>query len=134
MIPERLSADRFAAALATRLNSVAPPGLSVNARGLVVGVCDPHWWGGSAIADIVAIEDGRPIAERVATAARAILNGIQDAVMETTKEQWPVGSTGVGSPDVRVVGDELHMWFGDASKPILRLEALDLTEMVLGAA
>jgi hypothetical protein len=134
MIPERISADRFAAALATRLDSVVPPGLSVRARGFVVGVCDPQWWGGSAIADIVAIEDGRSIVERVETAAQAILSGIQDEVMETTKEQWPVGSTGVGNPEVRVIGDELRMWFGDESKPVLRLDSLDLNELVLGAA
>lgn len=126
MIPERLSPHRFAAAIAERLHSVMPGGLSVRARGDVVV---PDWWGGSAIADIVGREDGRTIVERVQTAAIAIMNSTQDEVMESTKQQWPMGSTGVAYPEARVIGEHLHLWFGEEAAPAFRLEPIALSEL-----
>ena len=134
MIPAHLAPERFAAALAARLDSIVPKGLSVRATGPAVGVYDPSSWGDSVIADIVGAEDGRSIIERVETAARAILNSTQDVVMESTKEQWPLGPTGVAYPHARVVGEQLHMWFGDEATPVLRMRPVDLTELVSGAA
>ena len=129
MIPERLSPDRFAAAIAERLDDAVPDGLSVRAHGDVVGVCDPDWWGGSAIADIIGTEDGRTIMERVQIAAKAIMNSAQDQVMESTKEQWPMGPMGVAYPEVRVVGEHLHLWFGEEKAPVIRLEPIALTDL-----
>ncbi len=134
MIPERLSPDRFAAALAACLQRVVPDGFSVRTRGHAVGVYDPTWWGDSEIADIVAEEDGRSIINRVETAAWAIINFAQDAVMESTREPWPGGPAGGAMPETRVIGEQLHMWFGNERDPVLRLQPVDLTELGSGAA
>jgi hypothetical protein len=96
MIPERLSPELFAAAMAARLDNVVPEGLSVRPEGAGVGVYDPSWWGTSVIGHILADEDGRGIIKRVETAAWAIMNHTQDKVMESTKEQWPLGPSGGG--------------------------------------
>ena len=136
MIPERLSPDLFAAAIAARLATVVPEGLSVRVEGSVVGVYDPSWWGGSGAADILGDEDGRSIVERVETAAYSIMNSAQDVVMESTREQWPLGDAGAraADPNARVVGEHLHLWFGDQAAPVLRLQPIDLTELANGAA
>ncbi len=133
MIPEHLSPDRFAAAVATRLNSVVPAGLSVRAEGAGVTLYDPQSWGASLAADFLADEDGRSIVERVETVAYAIMNSVQDEVMESTKEQWPVGPRGAAEPGARVIGEQLHLWFGDEAAPVLRLEPVDLLELGAGA-
>jgi hypothetical protein len=134
MIPGRLSADRFAAALAARLNAVVPSGLSVRAEGTDVSVYDPALAGGSAAARLLTEEDGRPIGELVRLAAYGILDATQDVVMESTREQWPMGTTRAADPGARVVGDRLDLWFGDEDKPVLRLESVDLAELAHGAA
>ena len=129
MIPERLSPARFAAAIAARLDDAVPNGLFVRAHADIVGVCDPDWWGGTGIADIVGTDDGRTIVERVVTAARAIMSSTQDQVIESTKEQWPMGPMGVAYPEVRVVGEHLHLWFGEEKAPVIRLEPIALTDL-----
>ena len=134
MLPARLAPERFAAAIACRLDCVVPQGLAVRANGIAVAVFDPTWWGDSLIAGVVAEEDGRSIVERVETAALAIMSAAQDAVTESTKQQWPIGPSGVGMPEARVVGGELRMWFGDKDVPVLRLESLNLLDLADGAA
>jgi hypothetical protein len=134
MIPQQLSPDRFAAAVAARLDSVVPAGLSVRAEGSAVSLYDPESWGSSLAADILTEEDGRSIVELVETAAYAIMNSIQDEVMESTKEQWPPGPRGAAEPEARVIGEQLHLWFGDETAPILRLQPVDLIELGDGAA
>jgi len=134
MIPERISPDRFAAALAERLDRVVPKGLSVRAHGSAVSLYDPSYWGDSGIADIVAEDDGRSIIERVEAAAWAIMNATQDVAMESTKEQWPIGPAGAAEPKARVVGDHLQMWFGEEAEPAVRLQPLDLRDLAFGAA
>ncbi len=132
MIPRRLSPNRFAAAVAERLNAVVPDGLTVRADGSAVGVYDPALCGGCYGAEIFGKEDGRPIVELVETAAWAIMNGIQDVIMESIREQWPMGTTRAADPGARVAGDQLHLWFGDEDNPVLRLESVDLTTLVNG--
>jgi hypothetical protein len=134
MIPARLSPHRFAAALAARLNAVVPPGLRVRAQGSAVSVYDSALCGGSSGADILAEEDGRATAKLAETAAWTIMDSTQDVVMESTREQWPMGATRAADAGARVVGDWLHLWFGDEENPVLRLESVDLTELSNGAA
>jgi hypothetical protein len=92
------------------------------------------WWGASRAADILGDEDGRSTIELAETLARTIMNSTQDVVMESTREQWPMGTVRAADPDARVIGDQLHMWFGDEDEPVLRLDPVDLTELADGAA
>ena len=134
MIPAGLSPNRFAEALAARLNAVVPDGLTVRAEGSAVSVYDPALCGGSAAAESLGKRTGRSIAQLVETVAWAIMESTQDVVMESTKEQWPMGATRAADAGARVVGDRLYLWFGDEDKPVLCLEPVDLTTLANGAA
>ena len=120
--------------MATRLDSVVPAGLSVRAEGSGVNLFDPAPWGASRAADFITRDDGRSVADRLASAAEAIMSSIQDEVMESTKEPWPSGPPSATLPDARVIGAQLHMWFGDEANPVLRLRPIYLSEFANGAA
>ena len=132
MIVTRPSASRFAAALAERLDHVVPSGLSVCARGSSVAVHGPGAARpASEAAEIVSDEDGRALADRIETAARAILNGVQDEVMEILTEQWPAGLNGSAVyPNARVEGDQLLMWFGEEPSPVIVLPPLPVADVM----
>ena len=133
---KRASPERFAAAMAARLTSVVPSGFIVRSNGVSVdvygGADDRH---ASAGATIISEDDGRSLAERIQTAAWAILNGAQDGVMEILREQWPIAAKGrAAEPGARVQGDELRMWFGDENAPTIALAPLKLRDVMDGAA
>jgi hypothetical protein len=122
--------------MAARLAGVVPSGFTVRSNGVSVdvyaGADDRH---ASAGAAFIGDEDGRSLAERIETAAWAILNGAQDGVMEILREQWPSAADGrAAEPGARVQGGELWMWFGDENAPTVALAPLDLREVVDGAA
>jgi len=136
MIRNPPSPHRFATAIAERLNQVVPPGFSVRATGSSVDVYtrgdDRH---ASAGAEIIADNDGRSLVERMEVAARAILDGAQDGIMEILTEQWPLGPGGeFAHPVVRVDGRQLLMWFGEEGAPVIVLPPLSIDEIVEGAA
>ena len=85
--------------------------------------------GGSPALDIMEENDDRSVTEKIETAVRAILDGIQDVIIENIHGSWP-GQPGSGSelpmPDCRVVGDELLVWFGDEAIPTLALPPIRL--------
>lgn len=128
MIPDRISPVRFAAAIAARLDSVVPTGLSVRAKGAWISLYDPASWGYSTAAQFLANEDRRPMVKLIESVADSIMSAIQDEVMESTREQWPLRS-GSALPHAKVIGAQLHLWFGDETAPILRLEPLNLSEV-----
>ena len=88
----------------------------------------------SAAADIIADDDGRSLEERIDTAAWAILNGAQDAVMEILAEQWPLAPNGsVVDPQARIEDDRLLMWFGEEKAPVVALPPLKVRDVLESA-
>src|SRR5207248_2733318 len=75
---KRASPDRFAAEMAARLAEVVPSGFTVRSNGVSVdvygGADDRH---ASAGATIIGDKDGRSLAERIETAAWAILMALR---------------------------------------------------------
>jgi hypothetical protein len=124
----------IAAALAERLSEVAPPGISLRPYGAEIQVRQDERVVGSAPAlEIIDDDDGRSLPDRLETAVRAALAGIQDVIMESLHDPWPepsklLGSPGGGAdlphPDSHVTGTELLAWFGDASDPVLSLRPI----------
>jgi hypothetical protein len=130
------SPDRFATAIAERLNRVVPSGFRVRAQGARVQLYfGSTIRGGSDNAILVAEQDGRTVAELVECAARGILNDVQTHVMEMLREQWPLGDQRqAGNPGARVQGDSVSMWFGDEQRPLVVLGPLELVDVLEGAA
>jgi hypothetical protein len=118
----------LAAALAERLNEVAPPGFIVDAQdaelviyhnGDILGVS-----GAPAIMETVeAIKEPRANLE---TAVRASLSGVQDYIAEAVTEPWPGAGGNQPNPDAKVDGATVTMWFGDEHDPVLRLRPIRL--------
>ncbi len=132
MSVERPSPDLFAVAMAERLNRVVPSGLSVRANGSSIDVYGRKAeCRASSAADLILEEDGRSLVELIETAASAILNGAQDAVMEILAEEWPLGANGaVVYPEARVDGGQLVMWFGDEPAPVVLLQPLEVSDVI----
>jgi hypothetical protein len=127
-----VSSRDLAVGLARGLDGAAPDGLSVRAvngnlevRSGVLPV------GGSAALEILQDDAGTgPTADRIETATRAALAGIQDVIIESTRSPWPRRSADNGTgndlpqPDCRVRDAELLAWFGDEATPALALPAI----------
>ena len=130
------SPAHLAAAMATRLNQVVPSGFSVHAYGSLLTIQHgDESEGASGAAEIIADQDDRTQAERVETAARAMLSGVQDTLMEFLTEECPLGSGGdVAYPNSRVDGDRLLIWFGEEQAPVIALPPIDMAEFSEGAA
>jgi hypothetical protein len=88
--------------------------------------------GASGAAAILEDEDGRDLIERIETAGRAVLNGLQDGVIEELGEGWPAqgGAGGLALPGVRVVGDEVLLWYGEERSHAVRLQPILLDDFV----
>jgi hypothetical protein len=120
----------------SRLNEVIPPRVSVRANGVAVDVYGERGnRAASGAGVIVGDDDGRSLEERVEIAARSILNGAQDAIMELLREQWPLGPNGKAAySDARVIKGQLRMWYGEEDAPVLVLAPVPIDEIFEGAA
>ena len=128
-----VSSLRFASALANRLNAVVPAAVTVRSDGhKVMVVTESGQDGGSGAAAILEDENGRDLIERIETACRAVLNGVQDGVMEELREGWPAQGDpgGLPLPGARVVGDEVHLWYGEEKSPAVRLQPIRLDDFL----
>jgi hypothetical protein len=129
--------DRFAAAVAARLDDVVPPGFAVRSHGPGIDVYLEGYTGPPTMTasaqNLARLQ--KPLEKEIESIAWAMLNGVQDGVMETTAEQWPIDGAGrAAEPGARVEGEVLRMWFGDERAPILMLAPLNLRELLEGAA
>jgi hypothetical protein len=129
-----ISSHRFARTLAERIGEILPPPLTVHVDGSLIDVyADGICQGGSGAAVIVEADDGRTLRERVETAGRAVLSGIQDCVSEYLTRQWPAGADGqMAMPDVRVEAERVHLWFGAAEAATVTLRPIGLGELIEG--
>ena len=112
------SSHRLAMALAERIGEVLPAPLTIRAAGSGVSlIADGELLGGSDAPSILDDEDDGVFSERVETAARAALDGIQDCVMRYLTEEWPIDSQGtLALPDARTEAGVLHIWYGTSEK------------------
>lgn len=80
----------------------------------------------NATASILEDDDPRPAEERAATAARAVLGHVQDAIARSTGRPWPGEGTGLPLPGAAVEDGSLIAWFGDRDAPAWRSDTLPL--------
>jgi hypothetical protein len=127
------SSVKFAKALAERITEILPPPLTVRADGAELDVfADGISQGGSSAANIVEDDDGRTLSERVEVAARAVLDGVGDAVAEYLTLPWPVAAEGaMAMPGARADAERLHLWFGGSeAAAAVTLRPIDLGEII----
>jgi len=55
------------------------------------------------------------------------LNDVQDYIVVTIRDAWPKSAAGeLGMPGARVVGEQLHLWYGPHDDPVLTLAPIDI--------
>jgi hypothetical protein len=119
MFPTVASSRELAAALASRLDDVAPDGLVVRAdEGMVNVLRDGVVLGGSAAPRIV---DDPPETYSVEAVALSTISGVQDVIAEALTTPWPAVSGTMPNADARIEGDQLIAWFGSEEEPALVL-------------
>jgi len=123
-----VSSRDLAAALARRLDDVAPTRITVRADdsnlavlhdGQVLGIS-------GAPAILETAEALHEPAENLETAVRAALSAVQDYIAEATTEPWPGTGGRQPNPDARVEANTVLMWFGPEGDPVLSLPPIDL--------
>lgn len=126
------SSRKLAAAVAARLARVVPPPVTVSAEGDLVSVhAGGKSLGSSGAAVIVGDDDERTAEEKMDSAVRAILDGVQDLVTRELREPWPREQRGgLALPNVRNDGSASAFWFGrDEQTPALALPSIHLAEV-----
>jgi len=130
----RASSRKLAIALAERLGEVVPPPLTLGAEcGGVSIYADGVLQGGSHAPNLVEVEDGRALAERVALAVEGVLDSIQDCVMEYLHEEWPADGAGKSAPPgARTEGGRAYLWYGASEDdPVIGLPPIEFDELQL---
>lgn len=124
MCPTAVSSHELAAALAARLDDLAPEGLRVLADGEQITVRrGASVLGGSAAPGI--LDEGGDD-RQVETAARSTISAVQDVFAEELRSPWPAAAGSMPAPEARVDGGVLRAWFGDADEPVAALAPLAL--------
>lgn len=119
-----VSSRDLAKGLASRLDNVAPDGLSVRASGEQLSVHRGDLLlGGSAASGIL---DGGSDDRQIETATRSTISAVQDVFAEESKTPWPAPFGRMPVPEARIDGDVLLAWFGSEEKPVLSLAPLGL--------
>ena len=142
--PERISANRFATALATRLSAAVPSPIRVVVENLAPADADPdhnvivrvldsvELWSGQGISDSrLEPDEGDRLLEVAGYAAVTILNGVQDSISRILREPWPRLSSGaMAIPAARTDDQHLYLWFGPSEfDAAITLEPITLAEL-----
>ena len=75
-----------------------------------------------------SLHNGDTLEEQIAWCAENALGELQDFVDETSTEPWP-GQHTVPRAHAAVIEGKLHLWFGDASDPVLECEPIELARL-----
>jgi hypothetical protein len=125
MSPTAVSSHDLAAALASRLDDVAPDGFSVVAdEGRIRVSRGGSVVGGSAAPEILE-DDAEP---HIETVARSAASAVQDVFAEELKEPWPATAGAMPDADARLDDYLLIVWFGSETAPVLALAPLPLAD------
>lgn len=152
-----ISGAHLAAALVVRLAPVVPPPFHVRVADTDFLVEHPTGWGFRMLLGVLVDDDAirpefddswaeglyAPAAPReepseagaVANAVSGVLNSLQDAVSEATKEPWPlVAPLRMAAYGTRVDGDVVHLWYGDREEsPVIAFAPIPLADLRVSA-
>ena len=129
------SSHKLAAALAQRLNEIAPAPFRLSAEEGRVNIYVGDVLDTESFTPEIIEDETRDLSEVLFTASWSVLSALQDVISELTRDAWPStdGRT-MALPDVRVDADAVHLWYGDERAPMIRLPAIRLAEIMKAAA
>jgi hypothetical protein len=131
-VPMDPLSHRLARALASRLQVVLPPSLTVSVHGSGVSLyANGAPVGGNANAALIDDETDETPGERAARAVRGFLSAMQDDISEELTEPWPedIGYQ-MALPGAREEGGQVFLWYGDnESDPRVAFPPIDLTNL-----
>jgi hypothetical protein len=137
-----LSAQRFASALAARLDAHVPPPVRVfTGRSVpplaeddvtvrVVNGTEP--WDALVVSEFqLEATDNESSLDVAADLAVTVLGFVQDRVVRVFREPWPRLSTGeIALPAARADDQRIHLWFGPSeSRSAMTLPPIELAEL-----
>jgi hypothetical protein len=133
----RISAARLAGELAARLSAVAPPPFSVRAEGSELQILHPYGWSSYLPLDwIEDPSDDRSTVELAELAIGNALDGLQDAVSESSGEPWPPLSSAGTPRDMALYGirqdsAEIRFWYGASeAAPVIAFPPIRLSDVL----
>ncbi len=116
-----------------RLSTVVPPGWGLELDGDMLWVTGTQ--GRIAGSSSAWLINDVLLEDEVVPGAVQSLHQIQQEIAEATTEPWPAASgpdfRAFPEPDGALVGNELLLWFGDRSDPVLALDPIDLADVIL---
>jgi hypothetical protein len=133
MTPYAVPRLSHAEAFLRQMLAVTPARYRIELDGDILGVINPD--GGKAGLSSYWLTSDVLLAEEALEGGVQSLHQIQREIAEDTTEPWPAvsgpGYRGFPEPDGAIVGDELRLWFGDRADPVLVLEPIDLSQVLL---
>jgi hypothetical protein len=122
----------LAVELVARLSKVVPAQFQVRAEGQDIGVyIQGRSLGGSGATSIVEEEDDRDLSDKAEVAIRAVLDAVQDCIVEYLHEPWPRARDGaLAMPGARSDGKHVYFWYG----PDVEFSPIDLKRIASGSA
>ncbi len=124
---------RHARAFLAQMSQVMPTGYRVFIEGEMLRLVSPD--GGGAGSSAYWLTADVLLPDEALQGAVQSLHQIQQEIAEETTEPWPAragpGSRSFPEPDGEIVLDDLHLWFGDKAAPVLELDLIDLSEVLL---
>jgi len=123
--------------LAERMSVVVPPPVIVRAHGSMVWASTPQFPGGGTDLELWSDDDNDArVRQGVWSAAYNVLNHVQDYVSEELKWPWPRdpnrARTFMPMPMVSIENGRLRLGYGEADRPTLELESIDLADIADG--
>ena len=125
------SSRKLAAALAQRLNDIAPAPFRLSAEEGRVNIYRGDVLDTISFTPDIVEDETRDLSEVLYTATWSVLSALQDIISEETHDAWPStdGRT-MALPDVRIGEEAVHLWYGEEEAPLVRLPAIRFDEIM----
>jgi hypothetical protein len=133
LTPHTMARLAHAEAFLAQMSAVMPPGYRLEIDGEILWLTSPD--GGIAGSSSYWLIQDVLLEDDALIGAVQSLHQIQQEIAEETTDPWPATSDpeyrGFPEPAGQIVGDRLHLWFGDKAEPVLELQPIDLADVIL---
>jgi hypothetical protein len=125
----RISPQKLAKALVLRLSAVVPAQFQLSTRGDRLHV-DLRGEMSSILSLNIVEDESRDLDKRLQTAVWSVINSLQNDISEDLRTPWPsIDGRTMAMPEVHSDGVWVHLWYGDAAAPVLKMPAIRIAEI-----